>query len=208
MIKRRLWLVLALLGFVAPAMAQDPQDITRESVEISPFIGYQTGGGLTGEFDGVHANIKSGESYGGTLDINLHKGNFKLEARYSHHSTRLETGGILPPGGAPLKVEFLQAGLMQETGSPKGRFFISALLGATRFDPKPFDSITKFSMSVGGGLKIFLGRHVGLRFEGRGYLTFVETDAGAFCANGTCLFSFSGKNMWQGEFTGGLILAF
>jgi hypothetical protein len=207
--KTGLWLVPALLGCVVPALAQGAANITQESVEITPFGGIRTGGGLTGELDGTARDfsIESGAAYGGTVDVNLHKGNFKLELLYSHQGTQLETAGLLP-GGARLNVDVLQAGILQETGRPKSRFFVSFLLGATRFDPKPYDSLTKFSLSIGGGLKAFLSSHVGLRFEGRAYLTFVETDAGAFCANGTCLFSFGGSNMWQGEFTGGLILAF
>ncbi len=210
MSKCKRWIVLVFLGVSAPALAQDRDDITRENVELAPFGGYRTGGGFTGELDDTVAEraIQNGASYGGTVDINLHKANFKLELRYSHHGTEIDTAGFLPTSSAPLDVDYLQAGFLQETGSPKSRFFVSVLMGVTRFAPKNFDPVTKFSLSLGGGAKIFLSRNIGIRLEGRAYLTFVETDAGAFCANGTCLFAFGGSNMWQGEFTGGLILAF
>jgi hypothetical protein len=209
MSKTKLCVIAVILAFVAPAVARGQDNITHENVEITPFAGWRTGGGLSGDLDGTlrEFGIKNGASYGGTLDLNLHRANLKLEVLYSRHSTELETAGLLP-GGAPLTVEYLQGGLLQETGNEHRRFFISALAGATKYAPRGFDSVTKFSMSLGGGAKFFLGRNVGLRFEGRAYLTFLETDGGAFCANGTCLFAYSGKNMWQGEFTGGLILAF
>jgi len=204
------WLI-ALWGLAAPALAQSgTADITRENIEIMPFGGWRTGGGLAGELAGTGLNLglKSGASYGGAVDFNLHGGNFKIEALYSRQSTELESGSGLVPAGLGLNVEYLQAGLLQETGSEKGRFYISALLGATRFDPEGFQSETKFSLSVGGGLKLFLNRHVGVRLDARAFLTFMQADTGAFCANGTCVFAYSGTNMWQGDFTAGLILAF
>ena len=39
-------------------------------------------------------------------------------------------------------------------------------------------------------------------------MTFIKSDTGAFCVNATCLFSYSGSHLWQGDFTAGLILAF
>ncbi len=168
MSKTKLCVIPVFLALVVPALAQGPDNITRENVEISPFVGWRTGGGLSGDLDGTirEFGIESGPSYGGTLDFNLHKANLKLEVLYSRHSTELDTAGLLP-GGAPLDVEYLQGGLLQETGSEKSRFFISALAGATRFSPRSFDSVTKFSLSLGGGVKFFLGRNLGLRFDGR-----------------------------------------
>jgi len=207
--KTRLCIIPVFLAFVAPALAQSHVNITQENIEITPFGGWRTGGGLTGDLDGTNRSfsIESGGIYGGALDINLHRANLKLEVLYSHQGTELDTAGLLL-GGAPLDVDYLQGGLLQETGDEHRRFFLSLLAGATKFNPRGFDSVTKFSLSLGGGAKVFISRNVGLRFEGRAFLTFLETDGGAFCANGTCLFAYSGKNMWQGEFTGGLILAF
>ncbi len=49
---------------------------------------------------------------------------------------------------------------------------------------------------------------MGLRFEARGLYTLVRASGGVFCANGSCLFAFSGSGLWQGDVSGGLILAF
>jgi hypothetical protein len=200
-----------LLALAPAALAQSGAgNITQESVEIAPFGGYRTGGSLGGELDGTRQDfgIQGGASYGGTVDFNLHQGNFKLELLYSRQSTQVEGAIPVVPGGLDLNVEYLMGGLLQEVGSTKSRFFISLLAGATRLAPRAFEADTKFSLSLGAGLKFFPARHIGLRFDARAYMTFIKSDGGAFCANGTCIFSYSGSHLWQGDFTGGLILAF
>ena len=203
--------LLVFLALSPAAFAQGgTPNITQESVEFAPFIGFRTGGGLTGQLAGTPRDfsIESGTSYGGTVDLNLHGGNFKLELLYSRQSTEIADAVLFRPGGLDLNVEYLMGGLLQEVGNEKSRFFVSLLAGATRLAPRDFDSTTKFSLSLGGGLKFFPTRHVGLRFDARAYLTFIQSDTGAFCANGTCLFSYSGSHLWQGDFTGSLVLAF
>ena len=101
------------------------------------------------------SGIQSGTSYGGTLDFNLHRGNFKIEVLYSRQSTEIEEAVLLVPGGLDLNVEYLQGGVIQEVGSEKSRFFVSVLAGATRFAPQGFDSETKFSLSLGEGSSSF-----------------------------------------------------
>jgi hypothetical protein len=211
MIRTLFVVAIGSLGLVSPSLAQNYSgNISEENVELMPFIGYRTGGSLSGQVEQTFREfgIKGNASYGGVIDFNLHSGNFKIEALYSRQSTEIEGAGLLVPNGLDIDVEYLQGGILQESGSERGRFYISALLGATRFSPAGFDSVTKFSTSLGGGLKLFPSRHVGLRFDARAFLTFVNGDAGGICVNGTCFFTWSGSHLWQGDFTAGLILAF
>ena len=211
MIRTLFVMALGSLVLASPSLAQSAAgNISNENVELMPFVGYRTGGGLSGQVENTVRDfgIKNSTSYGGVIDVSLHQGNFKIEALYSRQTTEIEGAGLLVPNGLDLSVEYLQAGILQESGSERGRFYISVLLGATRFNPVGYDSATKFSTSLGGGLKLFPSRHVGLRFDARAFLTFVNTDVGGICAGGTCLLSFSGSHLWQGDFTAGLILAF
>jgi hypothetical protein len=203
-------LSLAALFVLAPppAAAQVGRgDLGQEDVEIMPFGGYRTGGTLV-DGDDEAADIDGGASYGGAIDINLHKGNFKLEAVYSHNDASVGLGSFFPGESVGVAIDYLQGGILQETGSERTRFYVSALLGATQFRVDGFDSVTKFSFSVGGGLKHFASPNFGLRLEARAFGTPTETNGGVACANGTCLFSFSGSILWQWDFTGGLVLAF
>jgi hypothetical protein len=199
------------LALASPSLAQNFNgNISNETVELMPFVGYRTGGSLSGQFENTVRDfgIKGNTSYGGVIDVNLHQNNLKIEALYSRQTTDIEGAGLLVPNGLDIGVEYLQGGILQESGSERGRFYISALLGATRFTPRGFDSATKFSTSLGGGLKLFPSPHVGLRFDARAFLTFVNGDSGGVCLNGICYFTWSGSHLWQGDFTAGLILAF
>ncbi len=53
-------------------------------------------------------------------------------------------------------------------------------LGVTLFDPKPsgVDSLTRFSLGLGGGARAFISERLGLRFEGRAFATLVENRGG------------------------------
>ena len=182
--------------------------IGEERFEITPFAGYRTGGGFTVIEGGPRFDINNGLSYGAFLDVNLRNNNFKIELLYSRQDSEVVAETILEPELLKLAVDYYQAGVLQEVGRPGARWYISALLGATRFAPKRFDSETHFSASIGGGLKFFPSRNLGLRFDGRAHATFVGGSSGAFCSNGSCVFLHSGSTFWQGDFTGGVILAF
>jgi hypothetical protein len=180
----------------------------KEALDITPFYGYRIGGHLVGVADVVEYPFDGAASFGVVSDINLKTDNFKIELLWSHQKTGFQ--GILTrdPQRVRLNIDHIQAGIMQEVGKPSARFAIALLVGTSRMDSPGLGSEFKFSASIGGNLKFFLSEHVGLRFDARAYAMFVNTSGGAFCASGHCLFTFSGSTMWQGDFTGGLLLAF
>jgi len=199
---------LVCLGLAPRGSAQGGPVIGSERLEITPFAGYRTGGGFSLIEGGPGFDIENSLSYGGLIDFNLRSNNFKLELLYSRQSSKVEAEALLGPGFGDLTIEYYQAGVLQEVGNPGARWYIGVLLGATRFAPRTFDSETYFSGSIGGGLKFFPSKRAGLRFDARGYPTFVSGAAGAFCANGRCVFAYEGSTFWQWDFTGGLVLVF
>jgi hypothetical protein len=58
-------------------------------------------------------------------------------------------------------------------------------LGATHFVPSGsgLNQKTYFSLSLGGGAKIPISGHVGLRLEGRGFLTILPDTTEIFCVS-------------------------
>jgi hypothetical protein len=71
-----------------------------------------------------------------------------------------------------------------------------------------YQSATKFSFGVGGGVKVPFGRHLGLRFEARAYGTVLNNNSDVLCTGGNCLIHVSGTLLWQYEANAGIYLSF
>ena len=74
--------------------------------------------------------------------------------------------------------------------------------------PERGNTETKFSFSLGGGIKIPLTEHIGLRVEGRGFGTMFDENSSLFCVNNRCAVRVEGDVIWQ--FTGfaGVVFSF
>jgi len=191
-----LGLALSLLG----ARTASAQVLGTETVEIAGFYGYRTGGAFA-DGGGLIVDVEGSGSFGGTLTINLKKeSNFKLEFLFSRQDSELA-------GFFPVQIDHYQGGIVQEKGRPERRFFGSFLVGASRFSSPGLSGQTKFSLSLGLGMKFFFGKNVGLRFDTRALMVAVNSSGGALCA-GSCVFYYSGNSFWQFEATGGLLFAF
>ena len=91
--------------------------------------------------------------------------------------------------------------------------YLSLTAGATRFSADGgYGSETKFSMSLGGGLRLPFNDHLAATLGLRGYLSLVESDSQFFCVSGGeqsgCLVKSSGSTYFQGEAQLGLTLRF
>jgi hypothetical protein len=93
--------------------------------------------------------------------------------------------------------------------------YFSFTAGATLFNANGgYDSDTKFSISMGTGLRLPFSEHVAATLGLRGFLTFVDSDSDIFCVSrpqegeSGCLLKTSGDTYFQGEATLGLTLRF
>jgi hypothetical protein len=191
----------------APARAQFGTD-EPPAVQIAGFAGYQFGGSIFSETFDRKFSFKSGLNYGGTLDFRIGE-TWRFEIYYSRQDTELE-GALAVESPFELKIERLMVGLQEEKGEGSVKWFGTILVGATRYTPvdSAFTDDTRFSAGLGLGVKSFFSKNVGLRLEGHAFYTLVESGGGAFCTPGFCAFSYSGRGIWQGDFEGGLIIAF
>jgi hypothetical protein len=71
---------------------------------------------------------------------------------------------------------------------------------------------TRFSISLALGLRVPLSPHFSLRFEGRGFLTPVNTDSAFFCSSGEggalCQLHATGSVFFQFDFLAGVTYTF
>jgi hypothetical protein len=181
-----------------PALAQ------RHALEISPFAGYRWDGTLEGDnglfLDSV--DIDQSEVYGLRLDFPVTDA-FQIELQASHQPTRFSHGDQLfgqHSDFPDVDVDTFHVGFLFQGGDGQVHPYGIFSVGATRLSPDVAhaDSVSRLSTSGGGGLKVFFGPHVGMRFEGRIYWT--DTDQ----SNDW----WDDHDLWQKEATAGLILAF
>ena len=101
----------------------------------------------------------------------------------------------------------MQVGGIYELSDGRARPFLSRLAGFTRY-AAPADSEIRFSLGGGAGVKLLATRHLGLRLDGRVYMTFVDVGASGVCGGNGCLIFFRVSPVWQADFTAGLLVAF
>lgn len=200
---RRVVLSLCLMaGWIAPPVLAE--------VEVTPFVGYQFGGGFdTREGD---LNFDPNANLGLTVSLRTrHDG--LVEFLYSRQATSVDFEGILDSGELfDVTIEYFHFGGLWEIKTEKSRPFIGLTLGGTRLNPSQseVEDAWAFSAGISGGWKYFFSEKVGLRLEGRGLLSFFASSGAIFCGYppGQCGFSVSGSNFAQVEVLAGLIVRF
>jgi len=198
-------LSFVLLLLLLPAAAR-----AEGRVEITPFAGFTFGGNFEDNTTG--ASLKVGES--GSVGLILgyrDTPETHYELFYSFQRTDLRGSGTF--GGAPLfdlDIHYLHLGGTYEfVGESKVLPFISGGLGVTFLVPtgEGLDSSTNFSLSLGGGVKVPVSGRVGLRFEGRGYMTILPDSTEVFCVSSggaSCAVRVTGDVLWQFQLLGGI----
>jgi hypothetical protein len=210
--KTKLYIITVALLLVISASAVQAQ--TETQFEFTPFWGYQFGGEFVNRWDyedTIQADIGESSVYGMFINIGVIEG-FQIELMYSRQDTEL-VPLRLPPGDYPnldLNVEYYHVGGLYQWKFDKVVPYVAGSMGATRFDPESFNSKTKFSVSAGGGVKLMFNPHIGVRFDGRFYSTYIDSNEEVFYddywgywhtyRDRTFLHQFSAK--------GGLVLAF
>ena len=197
---------LAALIASGSAAAADPAP-TRFS--ITPFAGYRVGGSFTDSTSGTDRDLGEAQNYGIALDFYATP-ETELELLWSRQRSDLDGD---PATGSPevgLTIDYYHIGGTYLFKTQGVQPFFVGTIGATRFDPSAAgsDSETRFSFGLGGGVKVPIARHVGLRFEARAYGTVLSSDSEALCVNGRCLVNADGTLLWQYEANAGIYLAF
>ena len=154
-------------------------------VEITPYAGYAIGGSFEDNTIDTKLDIREGGNFGLILDL-PDSPETQYELFYGFQRTRVTGGGTI--GGDPLfdlDIHYLHLGGTYMLTREKIRPYIAGGLGATHFVPhgSGLNQKTYFSLSLGGGAKIPISSHVGLRFEGRGLLTVLPDSTEIFCVS-------------------------
>ena len=141
------------------------------------------------------------------MDVPLGEG-LQVEGLFTHQDAHLEmeSGSFGPLRHAKVTVDHFQGGALQEYQDGRVRPFATGMLGLTRYAGEG-DSEIRFSLSAGGGVKLFATENIGVRLNGQVSATFVYFDARAVgCSPGVCLVGLNTDVVWQIEFSAGLIV--
>ena len=191
--------LLLVCRLAAPASAQ--------TVEVAPFAGYRVGGDLFELVTNHPLDLDGAPAFGGTVSVETSDG-FWFEALFTHQQAEIDLPGgpSAPPARTRAVVNHWLAGGRQDFGTDRARPFLTGFVGLTHYGAAGDDEV-RFTLGAGGGVKVGLQRHLGLRLDGRVFTTFVDVDGAAACSGG-CIVGLNVNVVWQAEFTAGLVFVF
>ncbi len=206
---------LTLLSLAcAAAFGSASAALAQAQFQITPTAGYRTSGKLTAAdrdfLNEADLEVDKSSVFGVIVDIPFSQSGFGLELLANRQKSAFTfDGGLFEPSErlGDVELTYLQAGIYYEWGGGQVVPFISVTGGITRIDPKfgNLEAEDRGSASLGGGVKIFFNRNIGVRLEGRGYWTDLNTE---IRDNRRRRDSSVDDALYQGEASAGLIFAF
>jgi outer membrane beta-barrel protein len=218
--------VLAIALLAAAVSGAATAQVREGTVEISPFAGYLFGGefasGSTSLF-GFEVEADDDATFGVRLGYNL-TDSFEMEFQASRTETEFvtEDDELFDPNEesfGDLTIDYFMGYGTFNFGRRRAVPYITVGAGVARLDPDvPFRNArkdTRFTASLGIGVKAFVNPHFGFRFDGRGYATSLgdrnDDDDDFFCDGGDFFDDCdSDRTEWltNGEISAGLVFAF
>ena len=194
------------MGRVAAA---DPAPSSpKYPVELIPQLGVRGGANLEADVPAVPpATANPSLSFGLAVDIYIRPDAW-FEV-FADHQTLHFTSDPTAFGtsGFDFAVDYLQFG--GGYGPAEGRVqpYVTASVGLTRYGANSGDvgSTIGFSGSVGGGMRVPVGKRLALRFDLRGYATLTDAAVSVTCGPG-CFVNFSANGWYQLAGTVGLAI--
>ncbi len=184
---------------------------TRNYLELTPMWGYTFGGRFEDEENDETIKISDASSFGFRLGYDYGY-NSQLEFSYSRQETEL-TGGDLFPRDArfDLDISYFHIGGSLVWGR-RSRLepYFTGTLGLTHMNPEDsgVDSLTRFSMGLGGGVRHFPLKRIGLYTGARALVTFVNSDTELRSSSGDTIIIIDSDAIWQFQIYAGLIFVF
>jgi hypothetical protein len=215
MLRRRLALTVVIGLLAAPAFAQG-------KVEASAFYGYTVSDGVSVPATTINgasytrADPRDSRSFGFTFGFYVTP-QAEIEFLWSRQSSKLDVTGTGPKLSGDMNIGSYHVNFVYNFGEPKtvARPFVFIGVGATdygdaAFPAKTVPGMTRFSWTLGGGIKAYPSRHVGFRAMARVVPTYIKTGGyGWWCdPYWGCTVVGNAQYSNQFEFSGGLTLRF
>lgn len=168
--------LMCLLGSQAADAAE-----ARTKFEITPFIGQMAGGEFEDPTDNSDRDVADDSNFGVFFNINAGSRERQYEFLYTQQGTEIE-------GAQPfdMDIQYLHlGGIVNFTDANHVVPYFGMTVGATRFSPDAsgLDEETKLSFTAGGGVKVPITDHIGVRFDARAFVTLLDSDSDIFCVS-------------------------
>ena len=143
------------------------KDNPERLIEIGATYNYQFGGRFYAYDFGSYKEVKvsDSDSYGITVSFPS-KYNPRVELGFFNQETTISGGRY---GREDVAIRYYQIGIVKEM--PKGNMipYGTFSMGAVELNPKEnnYSDAWKFAMTLGGGLKYYFTKNIGLKIEGR-----------------------------------------
>lgn len=171
--------VLAASVAVAPAQASEAEQ-DHKRYEITALGGYMAGGEFEDPSTGAERDLDEGTNLGIIADFAAESWRH-YEVLYTQLDSEVE-------GAAPfdLGVQYLQiGGIVSHPSATRVIPYFGLTVGAARFSPDApgLDDETKLAFSAGGGLRIPITEHFGVRLDARAFVTMLDSEGDLFCVS-------------------------
>jgi hypothetical protein len=202
---KRTIILLPLLLALTP-VASAAEQAVKDDKAFTVYVGYRDGGSFSDTDSDQSIELKGSGALSLALDIGI-DGSHAYQVFLSQQRTDLDFNDTPTAAGETISMDvtYLHVGgtYFWNGGRGRGPYAVGGL-GATYYAPgSGYDSELRPSLNVGIGYEQPLGKKFSLRFEARGYATFVNSSGGFFCSGG-CVVSVSADVVGQGEVMMGL----
>lgn len=208
----------ALFVLIVSSFIYSP-NVFAQKIEITPFYGYMFAGKV--QVYSGDLNVRDAGMYGLMVDVSVRPG-MQVELYYGRSDTRVD---FKEYRGSTFKltdvsVNYFQLGFLREVKKTNNiTMYGIGSLGATLFSPSgndynespekySYEDSWLFSLTAGGGAKVWLSEKIGLRFEGRIMMPITWAGGGFMIGTGGSGFYLGGGSaILQASLTAGVMIA-
>jgi hypothetical protein len=196
----------AMAGVLVISVLLAAPDARAQTVELTVLGGLGFGGELIATPGYESVPLQAGILYGGAFNVEFFP-RWRFEALVMREESKVS--GPVYGSYVDVDVDRYMGGILSHDRL-SARFDIlgGIMLGATRYRPAGYEGEWWFTLGVAAGVKTYVTRRIGFRFEARGYYTPVVISGATICGGHGCIIGYTGTGTFQGDVTAGVIIGF
>ncbi len=184
--------------------------------DITSFLGYRTSMSFPVEPHVTGTNpravLDASPSYGASFGVRLRAEEDLIEIRWARQDSYVHAEDIMPQPPRQRVIldqfhgDFSHEPLIEDWPA-WAKPFVLASVGATHVSSSTNINFTRFSFGIGGGIRLYLNRHLGFKIQAEWVPVFADPQVVFVCGSG-CIVHVGGTASSQGEVFVGPLLRF